>query len=699
MSLTDFVASNISVSGASSPTVQALNVGCAVVYHNKYPDRLRVYSTSTVLTQLVTDGFKTADPVWKIASAYAAAPNPPSQFCVGRRALAPLQTLQLTCIDGAVGDAYSFTVVNPLGISAQVSYTNAANPGPGIAGVTLAGTATLVPGSAAVLFSAAQTLTAGAVLTFSTQPGVAYSVATATTASTAATLTAAYTGAASSTATTASAGTSAVTNGSTAVTFSVAQTLAAGALLSFASQPGTYYALSAAIAASTAGVLTVAYQGTTATATPTKALGVLAGTFDAVQGSATVVSSASQVVAVNPGDSVQFTSQLGTSYVVASVTASAVTLTTPYTGATAATAYASAVCQISTAAANVAYQVALLASVGTVSVLNSVGGFPVIVQIARTDGALNDIQSWRSGGFSGATGLGTIELADVTADPGIATDLAAIVAANSAAFYGVILDSNSSAEVDAAAKYCETFAASHSKAGFFNTSDYANGQSSVTSDLFSQLAALTLNRSIVQQNNQQLLCYSGAATCGQLLGMSPGSYTAAYKSLPLVPADSDTTLTESEALVINSMTASNPGPGGKYGNYYKSVAGQNWLWPGCAPSGQFFDITIGVDWLALQIQAAVASTLASQPKVPFDDFGLHAIGNAILGVLNLAASPRYKLLLPNGQDPARPLQVNIPTAASLTPAQRASRNVSGFTWSAGLEGAVQTAFITGKLIP
>jgi hypothetical protein len=63
------------------------------------------------------------------------------------------------------------------------------------------------------------------------------------------------------------AGTVAVTDLSAAITFSQAQTIAAGTTLVFASQPGIPYQLLNAIAAGTAGTLTTPYVGATAAAT------------------------------------------------------------------------------------------------------------------------------------------------------------------------------------------------------------------------------------------------------------------------------------------------------------------------------------------------------------------------------------------------------------------------------------------------
>lgn len=68
-------------------------------------------------------------------------------------------------------------------------------------------------------------------------------------------------------------GTVAVTNGSASITFSTAQTLASGALLTFASQPGVIYNLLTAVVAGTAGTLTQVYGGTTNASTTTTVIG------------------------------------------------------------------------------------------------------------------------------------------------------------------------------------------------------------------------------------------------------------------------------------------------------------------------------------------------------------------------------------------------------------------------------------------
>lgn len=69
--------------------------------------------------------------------------------------------------------------------------------------------------------------------------------------------------------TTALSGTVSVSHGSASITFSTNQTLAQGAAVVFASQPGVVYYLASAINAGTAGTLTTTYTGTTNGATTT----------------------------------------------------------------------------------------------------------------------------------------------------------------------------------------------------------------------------------------------------------------------------------------------------------------------------------------------------------------------------------------------------------------------------------------------
>lgn len=702
MSEADIVLVNVSIAAAAQPTKPNLNTPCVVAYHTHSASRLLTFATASALSAMVAAGFSVNEPAYKAVSRIASVPNAPALVTIGRRANKPLQTILLTCTDGTVLDAYSFTLVGSDGVSHALTYTNVTNPGPALTGASaLSGTATVTQGSTAVTFSTAQTLTAGTLVTFSTQTSVSYAIAASTTASTSAVLTSIYTGASSSTATTTPGATTAVTLNSTAVTFSVAQTLSKGTLLTFASQPGVAYILSANVTSSTSGTLTAAYTGTTAAAAQTEFLAPLSGTFNVVNGSSTVATSTSQVGVVYPGDSLTFAQQPGFYYTVVAVTASAVTLTQNYTGTSNTTTTACDVCTAATAATVLAAQIAPLTNLGTTTVVNAVSPAPnagqaATLQLSRTDGSLTDVQSWMSNGFQ------NIQLTDTTADPGIAADLAAINAAGGASFYGIVLDSNSAAEIEAAAAWVEATGRG-GKVLFSNNSDYQNLLSSVTTDLFSVLKSDTYARTFCVQSNMELLSYAGASICGNALGRNPGSYTLAFQSLPGVPADSAVTLNETEQLALNSMSTSNPGPGAKNGNWYATTGGINVVFPGCAPSGLFFDVTIFCDWLVVNIQqacyAVITNAAGSPGKVPYTDPGMALLGNAVQGVLRLGSTKAYGGIVPDGQDPTRPIVVNVTPVSQISTVDRGNRNVpaGAITYSAGLTGAVETLTVQGTV--
>jgi hypothetical protein len=483
----------------------------------------------------------------------------------------------------------------------------------------------------------------------------------------------------------ASSATTNVTNGSAAITFSAVQTLSKGGALVFGTgaQPGVFYFLSANVAASTSGTLTGNYLGTSDTTAPTTYTAPLAGTFHTTAGSNLVPSTSSQLGVVAVGDAIMFATQPNVFYTVIAVSATVVTLSSNYTGAGSTTDNAVDVSPVTYAATQLETLIAALTNVGTVSVTGAV----ITIQRPTPDGKLVDIQSWLTNGFA------NIQLADTTADPGIATDLAAIYNADRLDWYALVLDSNSAAEIKAAAAWIEA-TGQGGKVFFANNSDYANTLSTSTTDLFSSLQTSGYKRTHCQQNNQQLLCYAGAAAAAWALVQSPGSYAIAQgANLIGVPIDTDITLPEALALVLNDYTASNPTLVGKSGNFFRLTANVRASFWGVSPSGQYMDLTIFIDWLQLNMQADVFAVLASLPKVPFTDIGIGLIGDAIDTRLHIASAPPY-----NAIDPTQPIVVNVPTANSVPTANKVARNVPNITWSATYTSAVESVTIQGTLV-
>lgn len=323
----------------------------------------------------------------------------------------------------------------------------------------------------------------------------------------------------------------------------------------------------------------------------------------------------------------------------------------------------------------------------TTAIINCgvVGHSSQTCSFTQSAGKLNDFVSWQTGPVQ------NIELTDATTDPGIAADLAAINAAGPLSYYGVALDSNSKAEILAAMAWVEA-TGQGGKVGFFSNSDWTDVVAAPTAtDVFSQAQLLSYKKSFMVYSGQELLGYGGVSAMSYALAQNPGSYTLADKSLPGVLADTDTTLSLTQALALNTMSTSSPGTGAKNGNYYAFGNGLNTLWPGVTPSGQYMDYTIHLDWMAIQIQASVYAAKAGPPKLPYDDNGIGVIGDAIRNPIKLASTPAY-----NAVDPTT-IVVNVPAASSVAAASRANRDLPNCSFSYRYTGAIQTVEVTGTV--
>jgi hypothetical protein len=307
-----------------------------------------------------------------------------------------------------------------------------------------------------------------------------------------------------------------------------------------------------------------------------------------------------------------------------------------------------------------------ITNIGTVSHTSAT------VTLTQSGGKLVNLLNW---GGTGAAGAPILALTDATADPGIATDLAAVRAVDQG-WYGFALDSNSAAEISAAAAWAEAngpvvFCTSNSDA-----SDETSG-SSVAKTL--KTAAYTRTLGIF--SGSELLSYSGAALLGKILPLTPGSYTAAYKTLSGVPADPSSILT---GTVVNNLTANNF-------NYYTTFKGVNVVISGVTPSGEFLDTVIGIDWLKDAIQTALFTLLVQNLKIGYDDDGVQTCVNVIKGVLKLGIQNG---LLAKSPKPV----VTAPLVADVAAANVAQRNLPNVAFSATLDGAIQGLTVTGSVV-
>ncbi len=157
---------------------------------------------------------------------------------------------------------------------------------------------------------------------------------------------------------------------------------------------------------------------------------------------------------------------------------------------------------------------------------------------------------------------------------------------------------------------------------------------------------------------------------------NPGSTNWAYKTVNGASADE---FTPSEKTNIED----------KNGNTYTIVSGIAIFFEGRMASGEFIDITRGIDFIVARIKENVFGLFTSEEKVPYDDGGLESIGVKIQEILDLA---ERRLILVAGSS-----SVTVPTRAESSTADRVNRLARDFKFTAELAGAVNKAIIDGTL--
>lgn len=133
----------------------------------------------------------------------------------------------------------------------------------------------------------------------------------------------------------------------------------------------------------------------------------------------------------------------------------------------------------------------------------------------------------------------------------------------------------------------------------------------------------------------------------------------------------------------------------KGGNFFTPDAGVAFTFPGLATnadgedSGMYIDLRIGEDWTYARIQEEVMLLYLSNAKVPFTDGGIQSIVGAIKSVLREGAG--------NGLFVPESIIVEAPSRASLSSAQRATRELPDVTFSAEFQGAIHKVTIVGTV--
>lgn len=262
-----------------------------------------------------------------------------------------------------------------------------------------------------------------------------------------------------------------------------------------------------------------------------------------------------------------------------------------------------------------------------------------------------------------------LRIAQDHADPGVATDLAAIALENNT-WYGLVTLYNSQALVTAAAAYCE--AAKKLYAAQSEDGAIPNTAISGTDDVAEAIKALAYTHTFV--------CYSkttddflDAGIMGKCLPFTPGEETWMFKTIAGVTVGAYTPTQRT------NMRAKNC-------NFYEPTAGVSMFESGIASSGAFIDFVRYLDYLSAQIATGVFGTLSTPKKLPQNDRGIAAVESVLRG--QLGTDEEREALLPGWS-------TSVPKASTISAANRTARILPDVRFTAVYAGAIHKVLING----
>lgn len=260
----------------------------------------------------------------------------------------------------------------------------------------------------------------------------------------------------------------------------------------------------------------------------------------------------------------------------------------------------------------------------------------------------------------------SLSIAQDYADPGIATDLAAIKLENNN-WYGLITLFNSEALIEAAAAWVETNTKLYAAASC--DSAIATAADSTATDVAHDIKASAYARTFVAHHPSPDQ-FMDAAEMGKFFVISPGGETWRMKALTGVTAE---TYSDTET---DNMTD-------KHAHWYYEIASNSPVVGGEAKTGagEFVDVTRFIDWYTSELQADLADMAIQNDKIPFTNDGI--------GLIQAKVEKRNQAGIKAGgiaSDPA-PI-VTVPDISEVSASDKAARELSGVETEWTLAGAI-----------
>lgn len=261
------------------------------------------------------------------------------------------------------------------------------------------------------------------------------------------------------------------------------------------------------------------------------------------------------------------------------------------------------------------------------------------------------------------------------ADPGYATDLAAINNENSS-WYVLLNAFNSKACIEAIAAWVE----SNGKLFIAQTQDSQVVTLASGSDTSTTVAATLHSSSYFRTAliyHGKTAAYADAAWAGAVLPLDPGSETWAFKTLT-GPAFSVLTATQRANAIA------------KFCNVYERDNGVSITSNGKVSGNEWIDVIRFRDWLATNMAADVFQALVNAAKIPMTDAGIAVIQGIVKARLQLGVDV-------GGLSSSPAPVVTVPLASAISAANKAARTLTPVRWDATLAGAIQVVTISGRV--
>lgn len=273
----------------------------------------------------------------------------------------------------------------------------------------------------------------------------------------------------------------------------------------------------------------------------------------------------------------------------------------------------------------------------------------------------------------------SVEVADTSllsiqqnhADPGVATDLAAIKVYDDSWYY-LICPYNSEAVVNAIAAWVE----SNDKFYMAAVNDSRSITAAVSgADPLDDLKTSAYARSMGLYHPSPANFFD-AAMAGMIAPKLPGTATLLFKTLSSVAAYS---LTSTHKTNLRN----------KYATYYITEGGNNvTLGTGKVGANEYADVIVARDWVVNEIQSRCFALFLSADKIPYTAAGMSQVEGVIWGVIEDAISMGI------AADSPAPT-VTIPDIADVSSGDKASRTLNDVEFEFTLAGAIHSLTVQG----